>query len=151
MENTTVYTTVLTYNSNSDEITSHNYFKNDGGRSKYYKGKTGDCVVRAIAIALELDYKLVYDELADLNKSFEGIKSARNGTHKKVYDAYLKKHGWKWHSAPKFDGRKARHYDMPSGRCIGRMAKHLVAIVDKQVYDTWDSTHKMVYGYYAKS
>ena len=28
---------------------------NDGGRSKYFKGEAGDCVVRAIAIATDSD------------------------------------------------------------------------------------------------
>ena len=28
------------------------YLFNDGGRSHYFKGKTGDCVVRAITISL---------------------------------------------------------------------------------------------------
>jgi len=32
---------------------------------------------------------------------------------------------------------------------IGRMAKHLVAIKNKVVYDIWDSRRKMVYGYWA--
>jgi hypothetical protein len=35
---------------------------NDGGRQQAgYKGKTGDCVVRAIAIAADLPYQTVYD------------------------------------------------------------------------------------------
>lgn len=37
---------------------------NDGGRSHYFKGRAGDCATRAMSIALELDYKLCYDELA---------------------------------------------------------------------------------------
>ena len=41
---------------------------NDGGRAKAgYKGRTGDCVTRAVAIAAELPYKQVYDRLADGN------------------------------------------------------------------------------------
>ena len=48
-----------------------NHFYNDGGRSKYFKGeKVGDCVVRAIAVAANLDYKEVYDELWKRNKQY---------------------------------------------------------------------------------
>ena len=36
-------------------VKTFNY--NDGGRDKYFKGTTGDCVTRAIAIACDLDYK----------------------------------------------------------------------------------------------
>ena len=127
------------------------YKYSDGGRSKYFKGKkdAGDCVVRAIAIALELDYKYVYDEIAKRNKLAYGKRTARDGVHKKIYDKFLKENGWVWHSAPKFDGRKAYHRDMPKGYVIGRMAKHLVAIKDGIVYDTFDSRHKMIYGYWA--
>jgi len=38
--------------------------KNDGGRAKAgYKGITGECVVRAISIAIEKPYQEVYDNL----------------------------------------------------------------------------------------
>ena len=38
----------------------------DGGRKDAgYKGTTGDCGTRAIAIAMQRDYKEVYKELAD--------------------------------------------------------------------------------------
>lgn len=125
---------------------------NDGGREAAgYKGTCGDCVVRAIAIALDLDYKETYLELARLNKVALGKRSARNGVHKTAYEKFLKDHGWVWHKAPKFEGRKAKHYDMPKGKVIARMAKHLAAVVDGEVHDTWDSTAKMVYGYYAPS
>lgn len=127
-----------------------NYIHSDGGRSNYFKGeKAGDCVTRAIAIALELDYKEVYDELAKEMKERTGKKSARNGVYKPVYEKFLNDRGWYWHKAPKFDGRKAKPHDMPEGRVIGRQANHLVAIIDGVVHDTWDSRLKMVYGYWA--
>ena len=37
------------------------YIYDDGGRSLYFKGKTGDCVCRSIAIASGRDYKEIYD------------------------------------------------------------------------------------------
>ena len=41
---------------------------NDGGRADAgYKGRTGDCVTRAVAIAAELPYKQVYERLAEGN------------------------------------------------------------------------------------
>jgi len=40
-----------------------NFTYSDGGRSNYFKGEAGDCVVRAIAIATEIDYKVIYDKL----------------------------------------------------------------------------------------
>ncbi|MEK9767811.1 MAG: hypothetical protein VW683_02720 [Betaproteobacteria bacterium] len=128
------------------------YIYNDGGRSNYFKGTAGDCAVRAMAIALELDYKQVYNELAQANaKGRGGVKSARNGIYKEDFNRVLESHGWTWVPAPKFDGRKAYVGDMPKGRVIARMAKHFVAVINGVAYDTWDSTEKMIYGYWAKA
>ena len=127
------------------------YIYNDGGRSQYFKGKNaGDCVARAMAIALQLDYKTCYDELARANAETGGKKTARNGLYRKTYERVLKRHGWIWHAAPKFEGRKACFYDMPKGRLIMRMAGHVSALVDQEINDTFDCSQKMVYGYFAK-
>jgi hypothetical protein len=53
------------------------FYYSDGGRAAAgFKGETGDCVVRAIAIATEKDYREVYRDLARLNKQFGGKRSA---------------------------------------------------------------------------
>ena len=106
------------------------FYYNDGGRVESgRRGIAGDCAVRAMAIALELDYDACYKE---------------------IYDAILKRHGWVWHSAPKFKGVKARAEDMPDGVVIARQARHFVAVIDGAVHDIWNCSHKMVYGYWAK-
>lgn len=47
-----------------------NFVFNDGGRSEAgYKGKTGDCVTRSIAIATGRLYQDVYDALNELGQS----------------------------------------------------------------------------------
>ena len=127
-----------------------NFKYNDGGRAAAgFKGTAGDCGARAMAIALGLDYKAVYQELAQANKDMGFAKSARNGIMKNVYDMVLRRHGLVWHQAPKFDGRKARCSDMPAGIVIARQARHFVAVIDGQPNDIWDCTDKMVYGYWA--
>jgi hypothetical protein len=66
------------------------YQYNDGGRSAAgFKGKAGDCVVRSICIAMNLDYKATYKLLAQANKDYGNEKSARNGLSKKVYIPFL--------------------------------------------------------------
>jgi len=58
---------------------------------------------------------------------------------------------WIWVPAPIFSGRKAKYYDLPkNGRFIVRMSKHYAAVVDGVIYDTFDSSNKMVYGYWKK-
>ena len=128
-----------------------NYKQNDGGRQAAgYKGTAGDCGARAIAIALGLDYKSVYKELAQANADNGRAKSARNGISKDIYSEVLRRYGWVWMQAPKFAGRKARCSDMPAGSVIAKQANHYVAVIDGVANDIWDSTERMVYGYWAK-
>ena len=127
------------------------YQYNDGGRKAAgFKGVTGDCGARAMTIALGLDYAEVYKELAQANADNGRAKSARNGVMKDVYTEVLKRYGWVWMQAPKFDGRKARCNDL-TGVVIAKQARHFVAVIDGVANDIWDCTHKMVYGYWAKA
>ena len=127
------------------------YKFNDGGRKAAgFKGIAGDCGARAMAIALGLDYKTVYKELAQANADYGWAKSARNGVMKDVYSEVLKRYGWVWMKAPKFTGRKARCSDMPAGAVIAKQAHHFVAVIDGVANDSWDSTGRMVYGYWAR-
>jgi hypothetical protein len=127
------------------------YVYNDGGRKQAgYKGLAGDCGARAIAIALDMDYQAAYNLLAQANKNCGKSKSARNGIDKDIYSDVLKSLGWFWVSAPKFDGRRAKTADLPAGTYIARQAGHFVAVKDGIPQDTWNSSEKMVYGYWAK-
>ena len=61
----------------------------DGGRADAgFRGKTGDCVCRAIAIATRRDYQDVYAALNELalserpSKRKRGRSSARTGVHR---------------------------------------------------------------------
>jgi hypothetical protein len=127
------------------------YQYNDGGRAAAgFKGNAGDCVVRALAIALNLNYKQLYKKLAKANGECGRARSARNGVSKEIYEVVLKQHGWRWFKAPQFDGRKARTTDMRKGVVICKQANHLVAVIDCVAQDIFDSSNRMVYGYYAK-
>ncbi|AUZ86111.1 hypothetical protein [Methylophaga nitratireducenticrescens] len=123
------------------------WIKNDGGRSNYFKGTAGDCAARAMAIALGIDYKQCYDELAKQHQQTTGQKTARNGIFKKDFEKVLNAHGWHWCSAPVFDGRKAKCSDL-TGIVIARQAKHYVAVINGIAHDIFDSTDKMVYGFW---
>jgi hypothetical protein len=128
------------------------YVINDGGKAASgRKGKSGDCVVRAIAIANDMDYDTAYRMLAKEAADYGFKRSARNGIHKTVSEAVLKKLGWVWAAAPKFKGRKARCADLYGmGMVIAKQAGHLVAVCNGIPYDTFDSSNRMVYGYWVK-
>ena len=70
-------------------MTSFTY--NDGGRAEAgYKGRTGDCVTRAVAIAASLPYKEVYDRLAEGNATQRITKRSPKSDGKKR--AWLRQH-----------------------------------------------------------
>jgi hypothetical protein len=80
------------------------FIYNDGGRARAgYKGSTGDCVARAIAIATELDYQTVYDAINERalierrTARRRGRSSARTGVYKALYKKWLADLGWQWH------------------------------------------------------
>ena len=137
---------------------------NDGGREEAgYKGKCGDCATRAIAIATGKPYKEVYkalNEICNEMKADGTIKwkhpSVRNGTPKKARREYLKRLGWKWIPTMFFGSGCKVHLDkneLPTGTLIVSVSKHLVAVIDGVINDTYDCSRngtRCVYGYYIK-
>ena len=126
---------------------------NDGGRSKYFKAQNvGDCAVRAIAIAMKKDYLEVYKDLKKLNKG----DSCRNGTPKNVWKKYMESNGWRWIPCMTIGSGCQVHLDeneLPKGRLVVSVSKHLVCVENGVVYDTYDCTRegsRCVYGYYKK-
>jgi hypothetical protein len=113
-----------------------NYVYCDGGRSNYYKGKmAGDCVFRAISIALGKDYKEVFEALTCL--SFEyGLPQNDN----KVWKKYLSDNSWK---ETKY-GMGAVPLNQMSfdGKAIAYQSSHLVAVDTTTIYDTWNCEHR---------
>ena len=128
------------------------YRYNDGGRKAAGMKTQTDCGIRAVAIACEMSYSEAREKLKDASAVGRmGSRAIARGIYKEDMTAALKQLGWSWRTAPKFDGRKARYSDMPKGeRVIVRMAKHFAAVCEGQLHDTWDSSRKMVYGYWSK-
>lgn len=128
----------------------------DGGRSSYFKGEAGDCVTRAIAIATEQDYKKVYDELAAMNKARYGKKSARNGIHRDDIKKYMADHGWMWCPKMRIGSGCTVHMrrsELPRGRVMCSLSRHIATVVDGVLHDTYDSSRdgeRCVYGYWIK-
>lgn len=119
------------------------FIKTDGGRKAAgFKGKT-DCGIRAVAVATGMSY----DDSRKLLKQFSKGPISR-GIYKEDMDAALQSIGWRWHSAPKFEGRKARYNDI-EGIAILRMAGHYSVVIHGVLYDDVYSGDKMVYGYWS--
>ena len=115
------------------------YQNNDGGRKKAgWKGKkAGDCVPRAIAIALNLDYREVRTELDGLTKEMTGgfDRTTNNGTTAPIYHRFLISHGW----TPVLT-KGAYLKDLPKdGTHIAIMTGHVATVINGTVHDAWDS------------
>jgi len=139
---------------------------NDGGREAAgYKGKTGDCVCRAICIITGLPYQEVYDRLADGNAtqrkgkregSKAGIKTASKGisTKRKWFDEYITSLGFEWIPTMKIGQGCKVHLkadELPMGKIIVNVSKHFTTMIDGVINDTYDCSRqgtRCVYGYY---
>ncbi len=135
---------------------------NDGGRREAgYKGSTGDCVVRSIAIASGKPYQEVYDALNELaklertGKRKRGKSSARNGVYKATIQKYMKSIGWLWTPTMHIGSGCTVHLasgELPDGRLVVSLSKHLTAVIDGIIYDTHDPSRdgtRCVYGYWS--
>ena len=123
---------------------------NDGGRSRYFKAKgVGDCVVRALAIATNSDYKEVYDKAMN----FLGY-SPRNGIKHKDTKNLMVHFGGFWHPTVTIgSGCKVhlRDDELPKGRIVCSCSRHLVAVINGIINDTYDCSRngtRCVYGYW---
>lgn len=144
---------------------------NDGGRAEAgYKGDAGDCVTRSVSIATGIPYQQVYDSLYELARKHGSEKrdkvarrirakndaSPRNGMWKQIYRPYLESIGWKWVPTMKIGtGCKVhlRADELPEGRLIVSVSKHMTAVIDGVIHDTHDPSRggtRCVYGYFIK-
>lgn len=133
----------------------------DGGRKEAgYKGDAGDCVCRAIAIAVERPYEEVYSLINEFAKNERkgkrkrGISSARNGVYKQTIKKVMDSYGWTWVPTMKVGTGCTTHLkadELPSGRLVVNLSKHTTAVIDGVIHDTYDPSreeNRCVYGYY---
>lgn len=136
----------------------------DGGRSKYFKAENvGDCVTRAICNATGRDYKEVYRAINSMAKAERTEKhrggkrsSSRDGVFKETWKRYLDSIGWVWHPTMKIGSGCQIHLredELPKGKLIVSVSKHLTCVKDGVLYDTYDCSRngtRCVYGYYTE-
>ena len=139
---------------------------NDGGRAEAgFKGKAGDCVARAIAIASGLPYTEVYNALAQgTGNQPAGKRGKRPATAnqgitvgRKWFKDYMASIGFVWTPTMGIGtGCKVHLIDgeLPMGRLVVSVSKHYTSVIDGVVNDTWNpqrSTGRCVYGYWKKA
>lgn len=128
-----------------DTKTFHYYNANPKNRI------TGDCWCRAISTATEIPYNTVVMEMAELHCK-TGYDAMEN------ISRYLESKGWAKCKQPKrLDGTKytgdefCRKLAMKGQRYVANIGgHHMVAIVDRRVYDIWNSTGGCIGNYWVK-
>lgn len=135
----------------------------DGGRANAgHKGSARDCVTRAIAIITELPYQEVYDLVNKYgsterrSKTRVGKSNAKDGVHIPTTRRILKDLGFEWVPTMQIGSGCKVHLkadELPSGKIIVNLSRHLAAVIDGVVYDTGDPSRnetRCVYGYWYK-
>lgn len=136
---------------------------NDGGRTAAgFRGRAGDCVARAIAIATGKPYREVYDALNALaateriGKRKKRKSSSRDGVFPQTYSRYLLSLGWRWTPTMSIGSGCRVHLrpsELPGGNLIVRLSRHLTAVIDGELHDTHDCSRggtRCVYGYFSR-
>ena len=104
--------------------------------------KTSDCVIRALAIAFDKSWDVVFDELVVIAKR---MKVAPTG--KEAYEEYLS--SYPTMDVFYMDGKKKKRLQVKniccSKMCICRVAGHLVACKSNDYFDVFDSGEKCLY------
>ena len=136
------------------------FIENDGGRAAAgYSGFTGDCTCRSIAIATGRPYQEIYDLINARCRSWfpsSGISkhSARTGIPTAQVRELMEELGARWVPTMKIGSGARVHLaagELPMGRLVARCSRHLVAVVDGVVHDTYDPSRdgtRCVYGYW---
>lgn len=144
----------------------------DGGRAVAgYKGRAGDCVTRAIAIATGKPYPEVYEALWDHLRSYASDHrdkvarqiargggrlgtTPRNGVNTQVFGPYLESLGWIWVPTMHISQGCKVHLcagELPTGKLVVRLSRHITAVIDGVIHDVYDPSRdgsRCVYGYW---
>ena len=137
----------------------------DGGRraSGMSALSTGDCVPRSIAIITGKPYREIYDRLS-LHKGRQraSTRTARQRPHagsgihtnRKWFKDYMRELGFVWVPTMSIGSGCTVHLkagELPNGRLVVSVSKHMTAVIDGTCFDTHDPTRagtRCVYGYW---
>lgn len=132
--------------------------------------KTGDCAIRAIALATGQSWDKVFTDLCEI-----AFKKKRMPNDKQVYEIYLEKLGWEKHKQPKSYNYESGYKDtykkytveefvtnLNLEKCIQRkhdvyiitVANHMTCVLfengEFDIHDTWDCGYKTIGNYWTK-
>lgn len=112
--------------------------------------RVGDCAVRAVAKALDVDWEKSYMMLAANGFGMGDMPSSDS-----VWGSVLRQHGFYREAIPNTcpDCYTARDFceDNPKGVYVLGFGGHVATVVDGNLYDSWDSSDEIpIYVWYRK-
>lgn len=111
--------------------------------------RVGDCVVRAISTATGYDWEQAYIELAIQGFILKDMPSSNH-----VWASYLLSKGYERETIPNTcpECYTVRDFccDNPVGNFILGTGTHVIAVIDGDYYDTWDSGDEVPIFYFRK-
>lgn len=119
--------------------------------SKDLKDEYGDCTIRALSKALNVQWLEAFDLTIPLCREYQ--VSNVFGAPSKIERQIIERLGFDYHPISNRKGTKRPTVlsfakEHPHGTYIANVAHHEVAVVDGQYFDTWDCGYKSLYGYY---
>lgn len=113
------------------------------------RNNVGDCTVRAISKALDQDWETTYCGMALQGYAMRDMPSANA-----VWGSYLRRKGYHRNVLPNTcpDCYTVRDFceDYPTGVYILALQSHVIAVIDGDYYDTWDSGDETPIYYWQK-
>lgn len=109
----------------------------------------GDCVVRALTIALDSDWDTIFLGLAAYGFNIKDMPSGNA-----IWSAYLRDKGFKRYiipnECPNCYTLKDFCKDHPNGIFVIGTGTHAVTVIDGDYYDSWDSGNVIPIYYFTK-
>ena len=110
----------------------------------------GDCAIRAVAIATGQSWDDAYKSLVEYGYRMKNLPNADS-----VWGAYLKEHGCERKAIPEDCPMCYTIRDFcrshPKGTYVLATGNHVVAVIDGNYYDTWDSGDEIPIMYWRKN
>lgn len=111
--------------------------------------RTGDCVIRAVAKATDIDWERSY-----INLALQGYIMYDLPSSNRVWGNYLESKGFKKRYLPDIcpDCYTVKDFckDYSKGTYVLATGSHAIAVIDGNYYDVWDSGDEIPLYYYKK-
>lgn len=152
---------------------SHWVFDDGGRASAGFRGQAKDCFTRALAIASQTPYLQIYNFVNAIAKEMKesgkdvcrvrdrhslrrSLGDARRGVRNPLFHEVMRRMGWSWIPTMRWGQGCKVHLckaELPPGRLVCRVTKHMVAVIDGVIHDTYDPSRgssRCVYGYFTR-